>query len=77
VQKIADITAELAGTKASLQQAKERHVQTEATVETLLDQIEGVPLEEVATKILALNTRLQASLQTTTILYETSLVNYM
>jgi flagellar hook-associated protein 3 FlgL len=77
VQKIADITAELAGTKTSLQQAKERHVQTEATVENLLDQIEGVPLEEVATRILALNTRLQASLQTTTILYQTSLVNFM
>jgi flagellin-like hook-associated protein FlgL len=77
VQKIADITAELAGSKSSLQQAKERHVQTSATIEDMLQSIEGVPIEEVATKILALDTRLQASLQTTTILYQTSLVNYM
>jgi len=36
-----------------------------------------VPTEEVATQIQALQTRLQASLQATWLLYKTSLVNYI
>ena len=43
----------------------------------MLEQIEGVPTEEVAAQILALQIRLQASLQTTSMLYQTSLVNYI
>jgi flagellar hook-associated protein 3 FlgL len=43
----------------------------------MLEDIEGVKTEEVATQILALQTRLQASLQTTAILFQTSLVNYI
>ena len=38
---------------------------------------QGVPTEEVGARILALQTRLQASLQTTSLLYQTSLVNYI
>jgi hypothetical protein len=43
----------------------------------MLQQIEGVSQEQVAAEILALQTRLQASLQTTARLYQTSLVNYL
>ena len=43
----------------------------------MLEEIEGVSNEEVAAQILALQTRLQASLQTTSLLYQTSLVNYL
>jgi flagellar hook-associated protein 3 FlgL len=43
----------------------------------MLEQIEGVPTEEVGARILALQTRLQASLQTTSLLFKTSLVNYI
>jgi flagellar hook-associated protein 3 FlgL len=42
-----------------------------------LDSIEGVSIEEVAAQVLALNTRLQASLQTTSMLAQVSLVNYL
>jgi hypothetical protein len=43
----------------------------------MLDQIEGVPQEQVAAQILALQTQMQASLQTTALLLRTSLVNYL
>jgi hypothetical protein len=43
----------------------------------MMQKIEGVSTEQVASEILALQTRLQASLQTTSLLYQTSLVNYL
>jgi hypothetical protein len=43
----------------------------------MLDGIEGISNEQVATEMLTLNTRLQASLQTTAMLYQTSLVNFL
>ena len=43
----------------------------------MLQQIEGVSNEDVAATIMALQTRLQASLQTTALLYETSLVKFI
>jgi flagellin-like hook-associated protein FlgL len=76
-QKVEDILAEIAGSQTTLKAAADRHLQTKSTLSDLLDQIEGVPPEEVAAQILALQTRLQASLQTTSLLYKTSLVNYI
>jgi flagellar hook-associated protein 3 FlgL len=76
-QKIEDIEAELAGAQTSLAAAKDRHLQTKSTLADMLEQIEGVPTEEVGARILALQTRLQASLQTTSLLFKTSLVNYI
>ena len=64
-----DIEAELAGAQTTLGTAAERHQQTKSTLADLLEQIEGVSTEEVAAQILALQTRLQASLQTTSLLY--------
>ena len=60
-----------------LSAAGDRHQQTKSTLADMLEQIEGVSTEEVAAQILALQTRLQASLQTTALLYQTSLVNYI
>ena len=57
--------------------AAERQRQTKAALTNLLQEIEGIPTEEVAAQILALQTRLQASMQTTSMLYQTSLVNYI
>jgi len=75
--KIADIEAELAGAQTTLKAATERHQQTKNTLADRPEQIEGVPPEEVAAQIMALQTQLQASLQTTSLLYKTSLVNYI
>jgi hypothetical protein len=43
----------------------------------MIQQIEDVPPEQVAAQIMALQTRLQASLQTTALLFQTSLVKYL
>jgi hypothetical protein len=57
--------------------AKERQQQRKLMLEDLLQGIEQAPQEEVAAQILALQTRLQASLQTTAMLYQMSIVQYL
>ena len=47
------------------------------TLGNLLQGIEQAPQDQVAAQILALQTRLEASLQTTSILYRLSIVNYL
>jgi flagellin-like hook-associated protein FlgL len=76
-QTVENIQAELAGAQGTLHSTSERHRQTRTTLAGMMEQIEGIPTEEVATKILALQTRLQASLQTTSLLHQISLVNYL
>jgi flagellar hook-associated protein 3 FlgL len=76
-QSVSDIQTELAGAQASLSSAKTRHQQTTATLSDFLQQIEGVSNEDVGAQILALQTRMQASMQTTALLFQTSLVNYL
>jgi flagellar hook-associated protein 3 FlgL len=76
-QSIETIQSELAGAQASLKSAGERHLQTKTTLSNLLQEIEGVSNEEVAAKILALQTSLQASLETTARLFQTSILNYL
>ena len=76
-QTVESIATELSGAQAALGTATDRHTQTNNTITDLLGQIEGVSTEQVGAQILALQTRLQASLQTTSMLYKLSLVNYM
>jgi len=76
-QTIADIQTDLAGAQVSLNAAKTRHQQQNATLGDFLEQIEGVSNEEVGAAILMLQTRLEASMQVTSMLYRTSLVNYL
>ena len=47
-QKVEDIEAELAGAQTTLAAATDRHRQTKSTLSDMLQQIEGVPPEEVA-----------------------------
>jgi flagellin-like hook-associated protein FlgL len=76
-QSVETIQGEIAGAQISLDAAKDRHKQTTATVSNLLQSVEGVSNEEVAAKILALQTSLQASLQTTAKLFQMSILNYI
>jgi len=76
-QTVADIETELAGAQSSMQAMKNNHQQTTATLNAMLQQITGVSNEEVGAQLLALQTRMQASMQTTSILYQMSLVNYI
>jgi flagellar hook-associated protein 3 FlgL len=76
-QKISDIGIELGNAQAAMANAKERHQATALLLENSLSGIEDAPSEEVAAKLLALQTRLQASYQTTSLLSKLSLVNYL
>ncbi|HEY5962422.1 MAG TPA: flagellar biosynthesis protein FlgL [Xanthobacteraceae bacterium] len=76
-QKLSDIAGQLAGAQIALNNAKERHQQTNSTLESLLQNIEGAPTEEVAAQILAMQTNLQATLQTTALLLRTTLLQYL
>lgn len=77
VQKPAEIITELGSAQTSLARAKERHESTKNYLTTTLTGIENVTTEDVATQILALQTRLQASYQTTSILSKLTLTNYL
>jgi flagellin-like hook-associated protein FlgL len=63
-----------AGTVAT---AKEQNKATRTTLEQTLDGIEKASPEEAATALLSLQTQLQASYQTTSMLAKLSLVNYL
>ena len=76
-QKIQDIQSELTYAQTTMKSASERQQQRQTALDGLLDGIEGIPQEEVASQILALQTQLQASLQTTAMLYKMSIVNYL
>jgi flagellin-like hook-associated protein FlgL len=76
-QKVSDIEAELAGAQTTLTDATDRHQQTSNTLTDMLQQVETVSPDQVGAEILALQTRMQAAMQTTAMLFQTSLVNYM
>jgi hypothetical protein len=76
-QSIQDIQADFAGAQASIKTTTDRQTQTKAITQTMLDSIEGINNDEVATKILALQTALQASYQTTASLYQMSLTKFL
>ncbi|SEC54690.1 flagellar protein [Bradyrhizobium erythrophlei] len=76
-QQIQDVQAEFAGAQTATKAATDRQTQLKAMAETMLDSVEGVNQDEVATKILALQTSLQASYQTTSMLYQTTLLKYL
>jgi flagellin-like hook-associated protein FlgL len=76
-QKVNDILSDIASAQGTLSTATDRHKQTSSALSGMIDSIENVSPEEVGAQILALQTRLQASLQTTALLYRTSLVNYL
>ncbi len=76
-QQIADIQAELAGAQSAMKAASARHQQSAAVLQGFLEDVEGVTPEEVAAKILALQTSLQATLQTTAMLLNTNILKYL
>jgi flagellin-like hook-associated protein FlgL len=76
-QTITNIATDLAGAQTSMKAATARHQQSTATLGDFLQSIQGVSNEEVGTELLALQTRMQASMQTTAMLFQTSLVNYL
>ena len=76
-QTITNIATDLAGAQTSMKAATARHQQSTAALGDFLQSIQGVSNVEVGTQLLALQTRMQASMQTTAMLFQTSLVNYL
>jgi len=76
-QSIQDMQAQFAGAQNAIKASTDRQTQLKGMAQTMLDQIEGINQDEVATKVLALQTSLQASYQTTSMLYQTSLTKFL
>jgi flagellar hook-associated protein 3 FlgL len=76
-QKVSDIAGQLAAAQISLNNANDRHNQTNTTLQNLLQGVEGAPTEQVAAQILQLQTNLQATLQTTAMLLQTNILKYL
>jgi CRISPR/Cas system CSM-associated protein Csm2 small subunit len=74
---VEDIEAQFAGAQSATASATTRQKQTTTMAQTMLDSIEGINDDEVAAKVLALQTSLQASYQTTASLYQLSLLKYL
>jgi len=72
-----DMMVELSYKHVVIDKADQRHDEALAFVENNLANAEGVDLDEVAAKILRLQTQLQASFETTSILSRLSLVNFI
>ncbi len=71
------VSVELGNAMANVDSIAERQDGYKAQLEGLLEGIESVPKEDVAMEILALQTRLQASYQATSLVASLSLVNYL
>lgn len=71
------MTVELGNAKATTANVAARNTSYKEQLKGLLSDLETVPKEDVAMEILALQTRLQATYQTTQLVASLSLVNYL
>ncbi len=76
-QSVADIETDLATAQVAMKDVSARQSQAQLTLQNLVDQTETISSDQVATEILALQTRLQASYQTTSMLSQLTLVKYL
>jgi flagellin-like hook-associated protein FlgL len=76
-QRLQDIESELAFAQSTMKEASTRNASRQVSLQDMLQGIEQVDPQEVATQVLALQTQLQASLQTTAMLSKLSIVNYL
>lgn len=74
---IKNMHVEIVSIARSVNSAQNRHVAAEGILTQTIEDIEGISMEEVSAKILTLQTRLQASYQTTALLNRLSLVNFL
>jgi flagellar hook-associated protein 3 FlgL len=76
-QTLQDIEGELAFAQTTMKDASTRNAARQVTLQDMLQGIEQVNPQEVATQVLAMQTQLQASLQTTAMLSKLSIINYL
>lgn len=77
VQQISSIQTEIAGANLAANAAKTRIEDKKPILQGVLDNIENADPNQVGVQLLALQTQMQASLQTTAMLSKLSLVNFM
>ncbi len=76
-QSVVSMRMELASAQSATNDAKTRMADTKNMMIDMLDGVEGVNKEQTAAELLTLQTQLQASYQTASMLSKLSLVNYM
>jgi len=76
-QSIQDIQTDLANAQTTMSTASSLQTQTQSTLQNMVSQIETASPDQVASQILALQTSLQASYQTTSMLSQLSLVKFL
>ena len=76
-QRIEDIQTDIAMAQNTMKDASTRQTQAKAQLQTIIDQAESAPPDQVASEILALQNALQASYQVTSKLAQLSLVKFL
>jgi len=76
-QTISDIQTDFATAQTTMKDVSAREAASKAALQNLVDQTEGIAQDQVASEILQLQTNLQASYQTTSMLSQLSLVKYL
>ena len=75
--RVEDIATEFGAAMATMQGANERHQAAQNILQDTIDRVEQASTEETAASMLHLQTRLQASYQTTSMLSRLSIVNFL
>jgi flagellin-like hook-associated protein FlgL len=76
-QQISAIETQIAGANVSANAAQQRIDDRKPILQGILDDIENVDPNEIGVKLLAMQTQIQASMQTTAMLSKLTLVNFM
>jgi flagellar hook-associated protein 3 FlgL len=76
-QTISDIQTDFATAQTTMKDAQARQTQTKTALQNLISDSEGIDQNQVASQMLALQTSLQASYQTTAMLSQLSLVKFL
>jgi flagellar hook-associated protein 3 FlgL len=76
-QTISDIQTDFANAQTTMKDATARQTQAQNALQNLVDQTEGISQDQVASEILQLQTNLQASYQTTSMLSQLSLTKFL
>ncbi|MDE2471338.1 MAG: flagellar protein [Bradyrhizobium sp.] len=76
-QTIADIQSDFARAQTVMQDTSARQAQSQIMLQTMVDNTETVSTQQVASEILALQTALQASYQTTSMMSQLTLTKYL
>ena len=77
VQRVQDIQVEIAASASTLKLADDRHKTKLNFVDTIISEVEDANQEETAARLLAVQTKLQASYQTTAIVSRLNLTDYL